>query len=680
MKKVLLTLLVSLIIVIPFSISVETAENQIETRVQNNPDLKITEVYYNTGPGCEFFTIENMDEKVFLGNISVRSTDGYLTLYDIFLYPGENLVIAKDHGYEEVWNRKPDIVWSNESEMIIEGDFDLPDNNGKIIIEKNEEPIDSFYYGDGEDGVLWNGKWVERHWRGEYAKRQERNQEGLDKDNWVSERRWMVGHSDFETEEIEYQGYAQAYVAPDSSLDALLRFINESECSLYLGIYHLTSVVIAEKIANVSHRGVGVKVLAEGVPVGGIPDDMHYTLSLLEQSGAKVRTMGNENYTPYNFFHCKYMIRDNESVLITSENFGNTGHPLDTSGNRGWGVVLEEERVADYFLNVYRSDWYFSEEYDSKENKERPEIDTYEDHYDLRFHENRFSGEFKVKPLLSPDTSMSCDTIIGMVESAEESIYVQQAYIHHWSDKENPYVTALKDAALRGVEVKVLLDSTWYQMEEYGGENDLMVQELNDFAEEKDVSLQARLLSPYKDLLKIHNKGVVVDEEQVMISSINWNANSALQNREVGVIIENQDIGEYYSNVFLWDWTDNIKPIADAGSERRVCLGSEVTLSGENSWDDHEIVKYLWDINGDGTYDRTGKEIQITFDRPGVHEIKLYVEDVGGNKDTTVVEIVVEESSSMSFQSILNWIILLTPLVVVVSFLIKKTWLDSNRF
>ncbi len=684
MKDLLVYSLVLLIVTTPLigSNSEALPDDSVDLG-QENTSLRITEVYYNTGPGSEFLKIENRMDEPFYGDISLSNGESSLRLNKTRLDLDEDLVLAQDDRYEYIWREEPDLIWSNESMIETEGEFDLDDSSGKVILSVNDEPVDSFYYGDGEDGELWEGKWADRNWKGEYAKRKESEGGNIDssKEEWSWERRWMVGHSTFEPEKINYQGYAEAHVAPDSSLNALLRFLNDTESSLHIGIYQLQSLTIAEKIANVSTRGVDVKLLAEGTPVGGIPDSMHYSLSLIEESGADVRITGKDGYSPYNFLHCKYVIRDQDAVLVSTENFGDTGHPPDpTSGNRGWGIILEEEAVADYFMNVYESDRYFSEGYDG-EDKERPsDFQPEETFYTPQYDENRFHGEFNVKPLLSPDTSLSQNTVLDMIESAEESIYVQQAYINDWSDKENPYVSALKEAALREVSVKVLLDSTWYQMERYGGENDVMVRELNTFAQKNDIPLEARLLSSYKELLKIHNKGMVVDGSRVMISSINWNANSVLQNREVGVIVENEEFGEYYSNIFMDDWIDTIEPIADAGPDRTVEVGIKTNLSAENSWDDHEIVKYRWDINRDGSFDRSGKDITFTFSETGTYEIELYVEDVGGNSDTAVVEIeVVENEGSTRWRSIINWMILLIPLIVVSSFLAKKIFLDSNR-
>jgi phosphatidylserine/phosphatidylglycerophosphate/cardiolipin synthase-like enzyme len=52
----------------------------------------------------------------------------------------------------------------------------------------------------------------------------------------------------------------------------------------------------------------------------------------------------------------------------------------------------------------------------------------------------------------------------------------------------------------------------------------------------------------------IYYKGMIVDNNSVLISSINWNENSVTRNRETGIIIESIDIARFYTNVFFYDW------------------------------------------------------------------------------------------------------------------------------
>jgi phosphatidylserine/phosphatidylglycerophosphate/cardiolipin synthase-like enzyme len=53
---------------------------------------------------------------------------------------------------------------------------------------------------------------------------------------------------------------------------------------------------------------------------------------------------------------------------------------------------------------------------------------------------------------------------------------------------------------------------------------------------------------------------VIVDGNSVLVSSINWNENSPMNNREAGVIIEDPDAAAYYLRVFEEDWKNEYRP------------------------------------------------------------------------------------------------------------------------
>ncbi|MDD4126944.1 MAG: phospholipase D-like domain-containing protein, partial [Methanomicrobium sp.] len=119
---------------------------------------------------------------------------------------------------------------------------------------------------------------------------------------------------------------------------------------------------------------------------------------------------------------------------------------------------------------------------------------------------------------------------------------------------QNPYLEAAISAARRGLEVRILFDSYWYNTEG-DSDNDEMAEYINAVAESENLTLKAALID--LDSLgaeKIHNKAVIVDGESVLISSVNWNENSPSYNREAGVILSGGGVGEYYEEVFDYDW------------------------------------------------------------------------------------------------------------------------------
>ena len=142
-----------------------------------------------------------------------------------------------------------------------------------------------------------------------------------------------------------------------------------------------------------------------------------------------------------------------------------------------------------------------------------------------------------------------------LLASAQATIDIEQAYITNESATAlNPYLGTAINASRRGVHVRVLLDSYWYNIEEEA-DNDEMAALINRIATAEGLPLEARTADlESNNLEKIHNKGVIVDDKSVLVSSINWNTNSPNFNREAGVIIGHPGVARYFRDVFEDDW------------------------------------------------------------------------------------------------------------------------------
>jgi PKD repeat protein len=89
--------------------------------------------------------------------------------------------------------------------------------------------------------------------------------------------------------------------------------------------------------------------------------------------------------------------------------------------------------------------------------------------------------------------------------------------------------------------------------------------------------------------------------------------------------------------VTVYDATD---PVADAGPDQTVAVGTEVILDGSNSTDNDEVVSWVWTFEDDGddvTLD--GETADYTFENVGVYVVTLTVEDDAGNSDEDTVTI-----------------------------------------
>jgi phosphatidylserine/phosphatidylglycerophosphate/cardiolipin synthase-like enzyme len=302
---------------------------------------------------------------------------------------------------------------------------------------------------------------------------------------------------------------------------------------------------------------VKVQLLLEGSPIGGISGDELCIAEKIKERGGEVRFSDD----PF-INHAKYAIIDDKTTILMSENWKSTGVPGDNSfGNRGWGIVLRDREIASYFKEVFAEDFRRGKDFSVEAERGSCFLAREIPHgsYVPVFEPLSINCDFTVIPVLAPDSALSDDTILGMINSAKKSVYVQQFSARLvWGEDVSPFIAAIIEAARRGCEVKVLLDSKYLEGE---NNNDEVVSWLNELASADNLSLEARLADlDSLGLAKVHNKGLIVDGEKVLVCSLNWNANS-VYNREAGVIVENVDIAGYYEAVFIHDWDASIAGI-----------------------------------------------------------------------------------------------------------------------
>lgn len=109
-------------------------------------------------------------------------------------------------------------------------------------------------------------------------------------------------------------------------------------------------------------------------------------------------------------------------------------------------------------------------------------------------------------------------------------------------------------------------------------------------------------------------------------------------------------------------------PVARAAVSAPVALvGDTITFSGQTSSDDGAIVKYEWDLDGNGTFERTGVQAATSFGAPGTREATLRVTDNHGVTRTTKISARIHERPSAVFTS--------TPLAPIVN---TPTTLDGS--
>jgi phosphatidylserine/phosphatidylglycerophosphate/cardiolipin synthase-like enzyme len=377
-------------------------------------------------------------------------------------------------------------------------------------------------------------------------------------ENGVWDRRvLMIGQSRFTARAFRNVSVT-AFVSPDCSSEVFMAEINGAGDTIFVNMYEFSSPSLGASLVAAKERGVDVRVLIEGGPVGGITPPEKSLIWTINQSGIPVASMvsSTTEHAPYRYDHAKYIIIDNNSLLLTSENFKNSGLPPEgMSGNRGWGVHLRDSGLAGYFTEVFTTDSACRSviPYTGAAGDAEPAPSA---KYTAEFHPARFDGA-TVTPVIAPDTSYQ---IVNLLDTARTSIEIEQASIRNETPYTlNPYLLSAINASRRGVHVRVLLDSYWFNVEG-PNDNDEMAALINRIGSGEHLPLEAKCIDlSVSRVEKIHNKGVIVDDERVLVSSINWNFNSPTFNREAGVIIDHPGVARYFREVFDDDWNPMAK-------------------------------------------------------------------------------------------------------------------------
>jgi len=90
----------------------------------------------------------------------------------------------------------------------------------------------------------------------------------------------------------------------------------------------------------------------------------------------------------------------------------------------------------------------------------------------------------------------------------------------------------------------------------------------------------------------------------------------------------------------------NVKPEADPGGPYTGSLGREIVFTGQAydpGW--NEELKFVWDLDGDGTFESVGQTVTYTYNETGVYNIRLEVTDKDGASDTSGTTITISNQS-----------------------------------
>jgi cardiolipin synthase len=630
------------------------------------PGVLISEFYPCAANDDEYFVLFNRDEApVELGGWQLTDGEGVVHFLERTRIPALSSFSVSFNGssYLAAYGSPADIAVDRDAFGVLcglAGSFRLGnDGDSLVLLDGRGLEVDAVKYGEcAEAPVTWIGWPVPSPRTGEVIRRI--TYAGVPQDtntavDWTPFREHRYGYTSWgcPTSDVAPGGLT-AFVSPDCIADVLLEVLDHAHRDIRLCTYELSSRLVCRAILRAIDRGVDVRILVDGGPVGGIDDGAVAALSVLTASGAQVRVLAgsmDEGIVRHVYaLHSKYMVVDSGRVVVMSENAVPSGVPVDrVFGNRGWGVAIESDELGDFMARVFDDDSRWDRP-DVLDWRSDPRYDPFAEppDYEVSRHPTGMippyvtSAQARVTLALSPDASIVEPFMLGLLASNSDIIVEQfqtdLMWRTRWSELEvlNPLIQGVIESTRENASARVLLDSSWFNIERNGE----VVDALSLVSHAESLGCSARLLDARSPVTVLHNKGMIADGQRSVVSSNNWVYASFARNRELGAVVESEEVAGYFTKAFDADWyPDVVDPTVDVSKEVSVPVGSWVNLSAEGCSDDRMVADISWDVGSDGTVDSRDDVMPILVAFPGETVVLLTVTDAWGNHATQTITI-----------------------------------------
>ncbi|QBD78107.1 hypothetical protein EPA93_19740 [Ktedonosporobacter rubrisoli] len=285
------------------------------------------------------------------------------------------------------------------------------------------------------------------------------------------------------------------FVEPDAGEKVILDAINSAKRSIWVKVYLLTNRNVIEALKSAAKHGKDVRVLLEEHPYGGGNLSPQESMSMLKSAGVQ----GKFTDPKFRFTHEKSMVIDGSVAYILTMNL--TESALGER-NREYGIIDTNPADVQTVKGLFEADWQRT-----KASLDNPRV------------------------VASPINSR--DTFVALIRNAHETLQIEAETMNDEEIEQE-----LMDAAKRGVNVQIVLP------------NSLSKGDLKDVSTLKRGKVKVRVIgSPY-----MHAKIIIADGQKAFVGSVNISTTSFDKNRELGIVIADQDVLKTLYQTFQKDW------------------------------------------------------------------------------------------------------------------------------
>jgi uncharacterized repeat protein (TIGR01451 family) len=382
-------------------------------------------------------------------------------------------------------------------------------------------------------------------------------------------------------------------VAPDNGFDVVSETIARAQRTISIEVYSLRHPEVITALIQKAREGVSVTVLLEGQQALVDQDDDKWQQELwacreLEAAGGAcwfmIHDTGQNVFNRYDYLHAKFIIVDDEWVLVTSQNLTESGFASDdrsngTGGSRGVVLATDAPSVVARAAQVFALDADAVHHNDllrwsaALTGTYGPPVITFTPRLTVTDYASVTvsfdvplvaSGAYSFELFTAPEAALrQSDALLGLVgrAGAGDAVYVEQMYEYvDWgdtpADDPNVRLEAYIAAARRGATVHILLNEGTFGGPSFGTPNTATVAYVNRIARDEGLDLIAALGDPTH--YGIHNKMVLVwlagEGGYAHVGSINGSEGSSKVNREMAIQVGSTDVYAYLKAVFDQDW------------------------------------------------------------------------------------------------------------------------------
>lgn len=284
--------------------------------------------------------------------------------------------------------------------------------------------------------------------------------------------------------------------------------INNAENTIDIAIYGYSSTPEIEKaVVRAKNRGVKIRLIYDVDEKGNniYPDTFKFSELIPDNVCDSVSSEAR------NTMHNKFYIFDKKIVITGSANLSHT----DMSGyNSNSIIVIESPEIAKIYTQEF------------------------EQMYSGVFHNSKRAGIHKdtksIKVFFSPQDKTISNGILPLIQNAKKYIYIPSFVI-----TEKRITNELVKAKQRGVDVRLILDA---------------LNASTQHSKHKELRSAGVLVKAENYAGKMHSKTMIIDDEHLVIGSMNFSKSGENRNDENVIIISDSGAAKFYKEFFIYQW------------------------------------------------------------------------------------------------------------------------------